>query len=114
MGVGRPSGREPETPPAATVPPALNTYVKWLLADARALEVWGLVGARLARVECTAAETQTLELDSGDWCLVRISGLPTTPALPTSLSGIVRFRRVVGKAADTTDADAETDAPQAE
>ncbi len=104
MNTGSPSGHKPEALPAERMPPALNEFVKWLLADGWALEVWGLVGTRLARVECTAAETQTLELDSGDWVLVRLSGLPTTPALPTCLSGIVRFRRVVGKIASPTEA----------
>ncbi len=104
MDSGLPSGQKPEVLPAESMPPALNEFVKWLLADGRALEVWGLVGARLARVECTAAETQTLELDSGDWVLVRLSGLPPSPALPTSLSGIVRFRRIVGKTATPPEA----------
>ena len=109
MQTGKLSGPEPETQPVETMPPTLSAYAKWLLANARTLEVWGLVGARLARVECTAAETQTLELDSGDWFLVRVAGLPTTPALPTSLSGIVRFRRVVGKAAEAPELTPETD-----
>ncbi len=118
MDAGLLSGQKPEALPAESVPTALNEFVKWLSADGRALEIWGLLGARLARVECTAAETQTLELDSGDWVLVRLSGLRTTPALPTSLSGIVRFRRVVGKAAEPgaepSGANMETNAPQTE
>jgi hypothetical protein len=88
--------------PAETLAPGLIQYAKWLLADPRTLEVWCLAGARLARVECTVEESQTLELDSGDWFLVRIGGLPTTlPTLPT-LTGIVRCRRhsVVGKSED--------------
>jgi hypothetical protein len=77
----------------------LMEYVRSLLTDSRTLEVWGLIGAKLARVECVADETQSLELDSGDWILVRVSGLPTTDSLSTTLNGIVRFRsaRVVGK-----------------
>ncbi len=49
-----------------------------------------------------ADESQSLELDSGDWLLVRVSRLPTIPGevLPTtgmSVKGIVRFKRIVGK-----------------
>lgn len=80
----------------------LREYVKWLLSDPSTLEVWGLLDTRLARVECVADESQSLELDSGDWLLVRVSRLPTTPdeVLPTtgsSVKGIVRFKRIVGK-----------------
>jgi hypothetical protein len=96
MNNGKPLAPQPEPPVSATVAPQLGGFAKWLLDNPQALEVWGLLGARLARVECTALEPQSLELDSGDWFLVRVAGLPTTPAVPTSLSGIVRFRRLVG------------------
>jgi hypothetical protein len=84
--------------PAETLTPSLNEYARWLLADARTLEVWCLAGARLARVECTAKETQALELDSGDWFLVRVSALrvPTTPPTIPELTGIVRCLRIGG------------------
>ena len=77
----------------------LHLYASWLLSDPRTLEVWGLISARLARVECVTEESQSLELDSGDWFLMRVSGLPTTvDRLPTTaVKGIVRFRRIVGK-----------------
>lgn len=55
---------QPDDNPAG-IPPVLVELVRQLFADARVLEVWGLAGARLARVECVAAESQTLELDSG-------------------------------------------------
>lgn len=78
----------------------LREYVKWLLSDPATLEVWGLLEAKLARVECVADESQSLELDSGDWFLVRVSRLPTIPeeVLPTtgtSVKGIVRFRKLI-------------------
>lgn len=76
--------------------PELLAFAKWLLSDARTLEVWGLAGAKAARVECVSNETQSLELDSGDWFLVRVSSMPTTTSvLPTmpGTSGIIRFRR---------------------
>jgi len=84
------------------IAPRLREYVKWLLSDPSTLEVWGLLEAKLARVECVADESQSLELDSGDWFLVRVSRLPTIPEkiLPTtgsSVKGIVRFKRIVGK-----------------
>jgi hypothetical protein len=107
MNNGGPSGPQPEPPVSETVAPELNRFVKWLLDNPQTLEVWGLLGARLAHVECTALEPQALELDSGDWFLVRVAGLPTSPPLPTSLSGIVRFRRLVGTA-PTGDAGEET------
>lgn len=76
--------------------PELLAFAKWLLSDARTLEVWGLAGAKAARVECVSNETQSLELDSGDWFLVRVSGVPTVastlPPMPGT-SGIMRFRR---------------------
>jgi len=84
--------------------PELLAFAKWLLSDARTLEVWGLAGAKAARVECVADETQSLELDSGDWFLVRVSGVPTTPSvLPTmpGTSGIIRFRRSLGRSLDS-------------
>jgi hypothetical protein len=93
------SNGKPFEPPldemsAEKLAPGLNEYARYLLADPRTLEVWCLAGARLARVECTAEDTQSLELDSGDWFLVRVSGLPTTlPTTPT-LTGIVRCRRL--------------------
>ncbi len=79
--------------------PELLAFAKWLLGDERTLEVWGLAGAKTARVECVAEGLQSLELDSGDWFLVRVS----TPSVPTILStpstpgrsGIIRFRRQV-------------------
>ena len=74
--------------------PHLNEYAKWLLADPRTLEAWCLAGARLARVECTTEVRQTLELDSGDWFLVRVSGLSTLPLTPPTLTGIIRCLRV--------------------
>lgn len=83
-----------EPQPDETLTPSLKEYGKWLLADPRTLEAWCLAGVRLARVECTVEETQSLELDSGDWFLVRVSGPPTTlPTLPT-LTGIIRCLRV--------------------
>ena len=108
MSAGKPSGPRPGPSTAATTAtgslsaettPALAAFAKWLLDDARVVEVWGLLGARLAQVTCTTVETQSLELDSGDWFLVRVAeGTPTTLTLPTTrLSGIVRFRRLVGK-----------------
>jgi hypothetical protein len=72
------------------LPNDLREYAKWLLADPRTLEVWGLLGARLARVECVTNENQSLELDSGDWFLVRVSSLHESPQ---STIGIVRFRK---------------------
>lgn len=84
--------------------PELLAFAKWLLSDARTLEVWGLAGATAARVECVADETQSLGLDSGDWFLVRVSGVPTTPSvLPTmpGTSGIIRFRRSLGQSLDS-------------
>ncbi|MBI4631558.1 MAG: hypothetical protein HY740_07585 [Chloroflexi bacterium] len=93
-----------DTMQAEEIAPHLREYVKWLwlLSDPFTLEVWGLLEAKLARVECVADESQSLELDSGDWLLVRVSRLPTIPdeVLPTtspSVKGIVRFQRVVGK-----------------
>jgi hypothetical protein len=88
--------------PAENLAPHLVQYAKWLLANPRTLEVWCLAEARLARVECTVEGTQTLELDSGDWFLVRVGGLPAAlPTMPT-LTGIIRCRRltVVGKPED--------------
>jgi len=84
------------------IAPHLREYVKWLLSDPATLEVWGLLEAKLARVECVADENQSLELDSGDWLLVRVSRLPTIPdeVLPTtsaSVKGIVRFKRIVDR-----------------
>ena len=93
--------RAPTDSLSAETTPEVAAFAKSLLDNARVVEVWGLLGARLAHVECTTAETQSLELDSGDWFLVRLAGsesVPTTLALPTiRLSGIVRFRRLVGK-----------------
>ncbi len=90
-----------DTMQAGEIDPRLREYVKWLLSDPSTLEVWGLLEAKLARVECVADESQSLELDSGDWLLVRVSRLPTTlgELLPTSSSvkGIVRFKKTVGK-----------------
>ncbi len=90
-----------DTMQAGEIDPRLREYVKWLLSDPSTLEVWGLLEAKLARVECVADESQSLELDSGDWLLVRVSRLPTIleKILPTSLNvkGIVRFKRIVGK-----------------
>jgi hypothetical protein len=86
------------------VPDRLQEFAKWLVADQRVIEVWGAQAARVARFECVADEAQSLELDSGDWFLVRVSGLPTTP----EPGGIIRFRRlaevraVVQSAATTT------------
>lgn len=86
---GEPCLPPPDDNPAG-IPPLLVEFVRRLFADARVLEVWGLAGARLARVECFATEGQTLELDAGDWLLVRVStSLSTTPG-----DGIIRFRRV--------------------
>ena len=84
----------PPTAPAelAPVPEPLAAFAKWLLDNPQAMEVWGLDRARLARIECVADEPQTLELDSGDRLLVRISGLPTSL---TPGGGIVRFVRRV-------------------
>ncbi len=50
-------------------------------------------GVVLASLQATPAggETQTLEMDSGDWFLVRVSGLPTTAE--GDLVGILRVRR---------------------
>ena len=107
MNNGKPPEPQPEPPVSETVAPELNRFAKWLLDNPQAIEVWGLLGARLARVECTAFEPQALELDSGDWFLVRVAGLPTMPPLPTSLSGIVRFRRLMGTA-PTGDSEEET------
>ncbi len=50
----------PDTNNADTLPNDLHEYAKWLLADPRTLEVWGLIGARLARVECVINENQSL------------------------------------------------------
>ena len=90
-----------DTIQAREIDPHLREYVKWLLSDPSTLEVWGLLDAKLARVECVADESQSLELDSGDWLLVRVSRLPTTTnePLPTigKVRGIVRFKRIVGK-----------------
>jgi hypothetical protein len=93
------SGKQPvqmhDGTPGETLAPELNEFAKWLLADPRSLEVWCLAGARLAHVECTADAAQALELDSGDWFLVRVSALrvPTTsPSVPW-LRGIVRCVR---------------------
>jgi hypothetical protein len=88
------------TPPVEEIDPRLREYVKWLLSDPATLEVWGLLETKLARVECVADESQSLELDSGDWLLVRVSRLPTIPdeVLPTtgtSVKGIVRFRKLI-------------------
>lgn len=99
MNIGNLPGPLPENELAAALNPELQAYVKSLLADPRTLEVWGLLGVTLAKVECVSTELQSLELDSGDWLLVRLSGLPTTPPanpLPTTvdLQGIVRFRVV--------------------
>lgn len=69
--------------------PELLAFAKWLLSDEQVLEVWGLAGAKSANVECVTDTAQSLELDSGDWFLVRVSGVPTTPGA----SGIVRFQR---------------------
>ena len=55
----------------------------------KSLEAWGLLGARLARVECITNENQSLELDSGDWFLVRVKGLHDE----SLANGIVRLRR---------------------
>jgi hypothetical protein len=99
MSAGKPSELRLDLP-GSDLGPELTAFAKWLLDDPRTVEVWGLLGARLARVECTTHETQSLELDSGDWFLVRVAPgglLPTIPAMPTRLSGIVRFRRLVGK-----------------
>lgn len=81
--------------PGETLAPELNEFAKWLLADLRSLEVWCLAGARLTHVECTAEDTQALELDSGDWFLVRVSALrvPTTSLSASRLRGIVRCVR---------------------
>jgi len=88
-------GNQPEpmlaTMQAEEIDPRLREYVKWLLSDPSTLEVRGLLEAKLARVECVADESQSLELDSGDWLLVRVSRLPTTGA---SVRGIVRFKKV--------------------
>ena len=88
-----------DTMQAGEIDPRLREYVKWLLSDPSTLEVWGLLEAKLAHVECVADESQSLELDTGDWLLVRVSRLPTIPEkiLPTSPSvkGIVRFRKLI-------------------
>lgn len=83
-----------EPKPDETLTPSLKEYAKWLLADPHTLEVWCLAGARLARVECTTEVRQTLELDSGDWFLVRVSGLSALTPTPPTLMGIIRCLRV--------------------
>jgi hypothetical protein len=93
MNTGKRSEPTLDKASAEALAPSLNEYAKWLLADPHALEVWCLAGARLARVECTVEETQTLELDSGDWFLVRVAGLPTTPPTIPGLTGIIRCLR---------------------
>ncbi len=89
-----------DTMQAEEIAPRLREYVKWLLSDPSTLEVWGLLGAKIAHVECVADESQLLELDSGDWLLVRVSRLPTIPdevssTTVPSVKGIVRFKRIV-------------------
>lgn len=89
MSNGKLSGLTLDVTEPEDLRPELVAFARWLLSDERTLEVWGLAGVRSARVECVADKTQSLELDSGDWCLVRISGLPTIPGW----NGIIRFRR---------------------
>jgi hypothetical protein len=67
MNDGNQPALKQETNSGGTLPNDLQEYAKWLLADPRTLEVWGLIGVRLARVECVTNENQSLELDSGDW-----------------------------------------------
>ena len=40
-----------DTMQAGEIDPRLREYVKWLLSDPSMLEVWGLLEAKLARVE---------------------------------------------------------------
>ena len=109
MRTGKPGAPRPGVP-ANEVEPDLAAFAKWLLDDPRCLEVWGLLGARLARVACTGAEVQALELDSGDWFLVRVGAggaVPTSPPQPPPLQGIVCFRRLVGKPESGSDPSGE-------
>ncbi len=87
MSDGKPSEPRLDIEQTDALRPELVAFAKWLLSDERTLEVWGLAGAKATRVKCVTDETQSLELDSGDWFLVRVSGVPTTPGA----SGIVRF-----------------------
>ena len=89
MNDGNQSALKQEANSADTLPNDLHEYAKWLLSDPRTLEVWGLLGARLARVECVTHENQSLELDSGDWFVVRVRGLHDE----SLTTGIVRLRR---------------------
>ncbi len=86
---GKPSEPRLELEKTDDFQPELLAFAKWLLSDERTLEVWGLAGAKAAKVECVTDATQSLELDSGDWFLVRVSCVPTT----LGASGIVRFQR---------------------
>jgi len=89
MNDGNQSALKQETNNDDTLPNDLHEYAKWLLADPRTLEVWGLIGVRLARVECVIHENQSLELDSSDWFLVRVRGLHDE----SLATGIMRLRR---------------------
>lgn len=63
-------------------------FAKWILRNPKAIEVWGIDGAMLLTVDSTSSTSQNIEMDSGDWILVRVSGLPETPGL-----GVLRFTR---------------------
>ncbi len=89
MSDGKPSEPRLDIEKIDDLQPELLAFAKWLLSDARTLEVWGLAGVKAAKVACVTDVAQSLELDSGDWFLVRVSGVPTTPGA----SGIVRFQR---------------------
>jgi len=77
---------------APDLPADVVDIVMWLLRKPQALEVWGLLGARVARIDCVAHSVQSLDLDSGHWLLVRI-GADEGGEPKERLGGIVRFRR---------------------
>lgn len=65
-------------------------YASYLYDNENTVEVWGVVAADLASIDVTAGnDPQSLELDSGDWFLVRIKPLPPSD----SLKGIIRVKR---------------------